>query len=49
MQGMKQDRRRARAIAIAEVQKSSEQHWLRLGFLTGAVLLAVGLVFSLVH
>ena len=49
MQGMNKDRRRARAIAIAEVQKTSEQQWLRLGFLTGAVLLAVGLVFSLVH
>ena len=44
---MKENRRRARAIAIAATQQENRQQWLRLGFLTGFVILGVGIAFRL--
>ncbi len=43
---MKENRRRARAIAIAATEKSNREVLLSLGYLTGIVLFFVGLGFS---
>ncbi|MBB4064164.1 hypothetical protein [Gellertiella hungarica] len=45
---MKENRRRARAIAIAATEKHSRDAWLRLGYMTGFVILSIGLGFALV-
>jgi hypothetical protein len=44
---MKQDRRRARAIAIAAAETENRAGWLNLGLMTGVVLAVVGLAFKL--
>lgn len=44
---MKDNRRRARAIAVAATEKGNRERLESLGYLTGAVLLAFGLLFSL--
>lgn len=43
---MKDNRRRARAIAIAATEKSNRDRLVGLGYLTGAVMVAVGLLFT---
>ena len=43
---MKENRRRARAIAIAATEKTSREAFLRLGYMTGIVLFFVGVGFS---
>jgi hypothetical protein len=45
---MKQDHRRARAIAIAATETQTRAAWLRLGLVTGLAIAAAGMVFSLI-
>lgn len=43
---MKENNRRARAIAIAATEKHSREALLRVGYMTGIVLFFVGVAFS---
>lgn len=43
---MKENRRRARAVAIAATEKTNRETLLSIGYLTGIVLFFVGVGFS---